>query len=611
MAFQLTGLRITGINKPTAEVVFTPGLNVISGPTDTGKSFIASCIDFMFGAKGPLKAIPELSGYSQVFLGVRSGNDHFTLERNHAGGEFNLYATEWNSLQGVEPKVLAAKHSPSDPNTVSAFFLGLSGLLGKQIRKNARNQIRSISFRDLARLLNVGEERIITSGSPVLSGEFVNKTEEIATLKLLLTGNDSTGLIAQKDSKIRKAELGSRLALLDQLITERERTLSSISNAPDEVEAQLQRLDASIGAFTESAALAETEMTVRESERKNAWTSIGTIDSRLITVKELLGRFSLLELHYRTDLSRLSATVETGETLTQVHVGECPLCGSPVGGHDHEEVPKDQDIQKLIAACVAEKTKISSLLGDLAQTVIGLRNEEAELIRERATQQDILNSAVRRLKEILEPTVRDSRSKLSALVEARGKLEKATSVLDELDEFRRMKEAVEKEIKTRPAKVKDSVVVEASEVDKFCQAIEELLKAWKYPDMSRVTFSEEQQDLVIEGKHRGNYGKGLRAISYAGFSIGLMKYCQNETLPYPGLVVLDSPLVTFRKPDVAEGEAISEDVKEAFYVSLAETPPSEQIIVLENEDPPAVVRGKINYIHFSKSSVGRYGFFPV
>jgi len=358
MAFQITGLRMTGIGKPPAEVTFTAGLNVISGASDTGKSFVASCIDFMFGAQNPLRSIPEANGYNQIFLGLRSGNDIFTLERNKEGGDFNLYPADWNHLQGVDPTLLAWKHSPTDDQTVSAFFLKLSGLFGKQIRRNARNETRSISFRPLARFLNVGEERIITTGSPVLTGEVVSRTEDISTLKLLLTGNDSTGLIAGKDPKIRKAELNSRMSLLDQLIGEREQALASLTNAPAEIVGQIQRLDSAIQDVTESATIAETEMTLRESERRDAWTEIQRIKSRSISVRELLGRFALLESQYKTDLDRLSASIEAGQVLKQVQVGQCPLCGAPVGGHQHDGVPQDEDIQRLLGACEAESTKI-------------------------------------------------------------------------------------------------------------------------------------------------------------------------------------------------------------------------------------------------------------
>jgi hypothetical protein len=127
-----------------------------------------------------------------------------------------------------------------------------------------------------------------------------------------------------------------------------------------------------------------------------------------------------------------------------------------------------------------------------------------------------------------------------------------------------------------------------------------------------VTFSEEDADLIISGRRRATEGKGLRAISHAGFVIGLMMYCHQAGRPHPGLVVLDSPLVTYKRRDVGQGEAIPDDVKTAFFSVLSAMSPDAQIIVLENEDPPAAVQTRINYQHFSRSrEIGRYGFFSV
>src|SRR5215217_4232709 len=57
--FALRRLSLVGPDNPPAEVVFTRGLNVIAGPSDTGKSFIAQCLDYALGGGEVPKAIPE------------------------------------------------------------------------------------------------------------------------------------------------------------------------------------------------------------------------------------------------------------------------------------------------------------------------------------------------------------------------------------------------------------------------------------------------------------------------------------------------------------------------------------------------------------------------
>ena len=150
--------------------------------------------------------------------------------------------------------------------------------------------------------------------------------------------------------------------------------------------------------------------------------------------------------------------------------------------------------------------------------------------------------------------------------------------------------------------------VTSGETEELCQAVESLLRQWQFPELGRVVFSEDDQDLVISGRPRSSHGKGVRAITRASFNLGLMNYCRDRERAHPGFVVLDSPLVVYREPDENE-EGFSPNVKEAFYHDLAERE-SGQVIVLENDDPPADIYDSANVIRFTGSDQGRRGFIP-
>jgi hypothetical protein len=71
----------------------------------------------------------------------------------------------------------------------------------------------------------------------------------------------------------------------------------------------------------------------------------------------------------------------------------------------------------------------------------------------------------------------------------------------------------------------------------------------EYILLLRVHYSKEMSDFVIDGKPRGSRGKGLRAISHAAVTLGLLEYCQERSLPHPGFVVMGSPLLACFKPE--------------------------------------------------------------
>ncbi|MEQ8960563.1 MAG: hypothetical protein RLP02_22015, partial [Coleofasciculus sp. C2-GNP5-27] len=122
-------------------------------------------------------------------------------------------------------------------------------------------------------------------------------------------------------------------------------------------------------------------------------------------------------------------------------------------------------------------------------------------------------------------------------------------------------------------------------LEEFSQIVERILAEWHYPNATRVFFDATARDFQIAGKARGSTGKGLRAISHAAVTIGLLEFCLEHGLPHPGFVILDSPLLAYWKPEGEEDDLSGTDIKERFYEYLLGFKDSAQIIVIENEHP--------------------------
>ena len=56
---QIREIRLSGPNVEDASVKFGPGPNVIAGESDTGKSYLLHCLDYIFGAEELKKRIPQ------------------------------------------------------------------------------------------------------------------------------------------------------------------------------------------------------------------------------------------------------------------------------------------------------------------------------------------------------------------------------------------------------------------------------------------------------------------------------------------------------------------------------------------------------------------------
>ena len=151
----------------------------------------------------------------------------------------------------------------------------------------------------------------------------------------------------------------------------------------------------------------------------------------------------------------------------------------------------------------------------------------------------------------------------------------------------------------------------ASSLDKFSVEVQKILQNWHFPNADRVFFDQKTRDLVINGKNRTSFGKGLRAITQSAFTIGLLEYCKQQGTPHPGFALLDSPLLSYKEPDGADDDLRHTDLKMRFYDYLKKISDDQQVIIVENTDPPDDVRAMPRAQRFTGNpEEGRAGLFP-
>jgi len=622
MAFRLRRIAVTGLQKMPAVITFADGLNVLSGASDTGKSYIVELIDYMLGRGRAPRHILEGDGYARAALTIEAANGKlFTLYRELSGGELEYVEGDGEGDEVLRHS-LAAKHSAHSDDNVSSFLLNLVGLNGKRIRKNERNQLQSLSFRNLAHLVIVDETKIIEADSPISTTEYPSRTVDASVFKLLLTGEDDSGLIAVNSRSVVKAQIEAQVALLDQLIGKYEVEFGDTSDQR-QIEDEMQRISRMIDESHSALEEGRASLEAQQAKRNSAWTGRENALARLAEIDGLLERFTLLDEHYCSDLSRLRALAEAGYYFEALTVTECPLCGAPATSHRHDEaqVPYDGNVAALREACNKEINKITVLKSELGQTVNGLSAERDAVSKSTSLHGEAFTEADRDLRYRLSPALAEAQKHYSALFDQRQTLREKADLAKRLAELRLKRVEIKASAdKARVPKEKRRGISPLS-LHRLSANVEQLLQEWNFPFEGHVSYDETLQDLVIGPRRRRDQGKGLRALTHAAFTIGLQFTCRDLDRPHPGFVVLDSPLVTFRPADASEsGTEIDSElspeqrlsVKHAFYADLADRAGNDQIIIVENEDPDDALRDRIVCHKFTKNiSSGRYGFFPV
>jgi hypothetical protein len=147
------------------------------------------------------------------------------------------------------------------------------------------------------------------------------------------------------------------------------------------------------------------------------------------------------------------------------------------------------------------------------------------------------------------------------------------------------------------------------------QAVQAILTEWRFRGPPIVAFDDQTHDILVDGKDRESNGKGVRALMNAAF--GVLAYCRRKSLPHPGIVALDSPLLAYRDPHSSKYGELSADeeivkksgVKDWFYRYLLDHSQGAQFIVIENDPRPFDLGLNTRVTVFTGSRGSRQGLF--
>lgn len=604
----------TGPAKESAEIKFGNGLNVVYGPSNTGKSSVLDGIDFMLGTEKPLKELPEHEGYDQVILGVEfSKSDYFTFVRSIEGGDYECFeGLHKRKPLDIESVILRAKSETKKIKSISSFILEKVNLSNKKLKKNAQNGLVSLTLRNSLDLAIVNEANIQKESSPYISTQYTKTTEHKSRLKFILTGVDDSSLLPAEVEK-KSLSRAAKIEVLKELIEEQGNSLEDVStleNSLTELRQQDERLSQTI--LKERSTLDANEEKYNSLVRNRAALreELELKSIRINEVVEMLSRFTLLQKQYASDMARLESISETGILLEALPSEKCPTCGRLVS-EDKTHQDCDKDIKHVVAAAVSEKSKVEGLNGELQFTVSNL-NSELESIREQLPDIEEKVSSVGKELAAVNPELDEQRTNYTELFNLKSELDDSIKQHEQLMLLTRKKVELENSAPKRESKGKEESerTLPTSALFKLSKEVRGFLQEWGLPNSNDVHFDKETGDFVINGKHRISNGKGHRAITHAAATLGLMRYTEENELPHLGFSILDSPLLAYEEPDDEADDLSDTDVNIKFFDSLAAWK-SKQIIVFENKKsiPNKYSSGR-QVTQFTKKNSGRYGFFP-
>lgn len=608
---QIRKIVLRGKGVEDAVVTFAPGGNIVAGESDTGKSYLRHCLDYIFGADEMRKRIPESEPYANLFVEFENtAGAVLTLERHLSGGDMTSHECRVDDITAPGTKLAAKRaNSKSGARDVTSVLFAFAGIGEAELRKNDRGETQRLTFRLFIPIFLIDEISVIDELSPVLGRGGFDITPRKRMLAYMLTGKDDQGIIAAEKSEIVRAKTAARLGVITDLLEPLERRIGQRVKSD---ETSIEKIEESIAAL--SGTLSETtgERAALHVEWQEATATLQRAESQLLAIDELLDRYRLLDGRYGSDLERLDFIAEGAHFFDGLQVVTCPLCDQPMT-HEHAHAAQEA-ATTVYSSAKAEAAKILGHKKDLSAAILTLKELRGQRDREKADSSRSLTRIDQRIATVISPTLQDAAGRLEKLIARRVELESFRNDADQAGSLRAMKEEMERASSGKAAK-SDWEQLPSSALRKLCAEIEAVLKEWSWQGEGRVEFDQKEYDIIVDGQARQSHGKGVRAVLHSAFTIGLLRYCHRNDRPHPGVVIIDSPLTSYKKgrANAAGDGPVSPGIEQAFWKSLTTLEAGLQVIIIENKEPPGDVADLTHYQWFAGDTAQpeeRVGFIP-
>lgn len=589
MSFYIEKIIVSGSGKTESIIELSKGLNIIYGPSNTGKTYIVKCIDFMFGSdKEP---IDTSTGYDNVKMVIKTQEGLITMNRKVGDKKISVISSDKNILSGN----YSAKASQNNYNkTINYIWLYLIGIKDMHLiiaKNNFQKQI--FSWRTFCHMFMLTETKIISECSAILSERYTANTAVISSIIFLLTNEDFAETEVKESKEIREAKKNAvktyinkelfRLSERNQkLVTQlKEYSKADINKEIEEILYEISEHEQML-----NSAISENGKILAQLHENNESLSECTI---------LLSRYSELGSQYDADLKRLSFIIDGEINSKDSYSSQCPFCDREVSVNKNHSY---------IDAAKAEYKKIKLQSRDLEKASNDLQLEKTELEQEI----QILISKKKSTEDIIETEIKpklsslkDKLSTYKVIVEYQRELE----ILKELSEQKTV-DIIENESEDEnELKFKVKEHLDFKFIDDLTEGIKLFLEECKYENLLSVIFDIADMDIVINCKKKAANGKGYNAYLNSVVAIVLSRYLHNNACYSPDFLVLDSPILSLKEKETKKP---SESMRYALFESIVKNQMEFQTIIIENEIPDIDYKNT-NLIHFTKEKDnGRYGF---
>ena len=594
--FYISQVKALSDVKNDAIIDFTPGCNVISGKSNSGKTMIIRTIDWLFGAdydKGKgLPFLPEVTGYHTAELTLTTQNGKIIMRRQVGkGAKLTVESTDSILKPGIY-----------NSNEINKIWLSLMGLQDNiKIIGSEDMKLQSLTWRSLLPMIITEKEEIASDNSVIAKKGFSNTAILSAIIYLITNETNIPDDFdePENEKKIRvkavKNFVGEKLDVYKAKLDDLNKLLETYPNS-DIIEIT--------NTLVEKLAFIQNQIETISTEINVLTSKILNKHQLLLELNTSLEQLQALKTKYTSEIKRLENIVAGQSLLLDVpKKRKCPICESYTEKRYSDGYIESAKIE--LENTVMKLNDLVNVIKDLNNNISTCEND----IKYYCDQKEILSNTI---SSQLSPKANIINSEIKE-INSYILIKQEISILEKLNEewnndvIKYIKKAERKYTYKPKEHFEDDFV---SDITNLVNSILNDINFRTYEPNYNVTFDLQEFDIKINKQFKLHFaGTGYKSYLNSILILAFREYFFNNATNKPNFFVIDSPFMGF---DEGETEKIDENLKINFIKYISNHTKQSQLIILENPKGmpnKAYDSPNINYIIFSEN--GRKGFLDI
>lgn len=554
----INALTLVGCRK-NYTIPFFPGVNIIYGDSDTGKSSILEFINYLLGASHIELADEIKSTVEYAALELEINGAQYTVKRNiyNSKDYIEVYPSTFDQCSEFFPK----KYSPNykDESSPDGFYsdflldsLGFPKVKIKVSPSKANSDVKRLSFRNLFKYVYVNQDYIGSKGFLDISN-WVQATTNKEVFKYIFNVLDSS--ITELEVQISEIYKESK-ALLQKYSSVSEFLRETDYDNRVSIDEAIGELDEILLALKKELEELNSKMVADSSnhaELKSIFNQLSLNEKRVAQeaakTREEIEKYSRLKNDYENDISKINGVIQAQKRIGEATAIEnpCPVCSSPLtpcNVNEHFYEAGSASLTEELKSLKRKKKSIQLLIDDLSVKSRGLAEEYSEYSLDLDRAREMLDTESRNL---ITPylTQRDTlieeiaskkqlRSQLVSSIKVRNQQQKIH------DAYENSKLRID-QLQERLDKLKSSAPSIHEVLSDLSDYLKLYLKKVNIKNQQGIAISEKSFVPVIRGRDYSNITSGgLRTISSLGFMVALLEYAIDYEVNHPRLLMVDT-----------------------------------------------------------------------